>query len=88
MDTVYVTFSRPNVAAVKMTKGPFFLKAFAATIRQSICDEANTIVVYKYNFEVQPAPLAWMIAPIVSRIFRQETENRLSALKEFLESAS
>ena len=26
MDTVYVSFTRPSVAAVKMTRGPFFLR--------------------------------------------------------------
>ena len=34
METVYVSFDRPNVAAVKMTKGPAVLEAFAASIRQ------------------------------------------------------
>jgi hypothetical protein len=34
METQYVSFNRPKVAAVKMTKGPYMFKEFAAKILQ------------------------------------------------------
>ena len=35
METVYITYSPPRVAAVQMTRGPWFLKSFAAAPRIS-----------------------------------------------------
>ena len=86
MDTVYVSFNRPHVVAVKMTRGPFIFRSFAATIRQEILDTGSTRVTYKYNFDVQPRWLAFLIEPIVQRIFHRETRQRLLALKRFLEA--
>ena len=44
MDTEYVSFSRPSVAAVSMTRGPFFLHRFAASIRQKQLGDNLTLV--------------------------------------------
>ena len=38
METVYVSFDRPRVAAVKMTNGPAILETFAASLRQASAD--------------------------------------------------
>ena len=35
METVYVAFERPQVAAVRLTSGPPLFSAFAASIRQT-----------------------------------------------------
>ncbi len=86
MDTVYVTFDRPTVAAVKMTRGPFFFRSFAASIRQSRIDEQTTRVTYRYNFQLRPSSLAWFIGPFVWRTFDRETHARLAALKRYLEA--
>src|SRR5207245_11632921 len=34
MDAVYVSFDRPQIAAVKMVRGPRILERFAATLKQ------------------------------------------------------
>lgn len=85
MDTVYVSFARPTVAAVKMTRGPFLFHSFAATIRQEPIDDNTTRVTYRYNFKSQPRWLAFLVEPIISWVFHRETCRRLAALKHFLE---
>ena len=86
MDAVYVSFDRPNVATVKMVKGPGFLESFAATLRQERVAEKRTRVTYRYNFVTQPAWLRPIFNPICSLVFASEVRNRLRALKNFLET--
>ena len=85
METVYVTFARPAVAAVTMTRGPFFLRSFAASIRQNRVDDKTIRVTYRYNFKSRPRCLALLIEPIVQWVFQRETRRRLAALKYYLE---
>ena len=85
MDTEYVSFSRPIVAAVSMTRGPFFFRKFAASIRQKQLSANLTLVTYRYYFEVQPRFLSFVIQPIVNFVFKRETRKRLAALKSYLE---
>ena len=86
MDAVYVSFDRPNVAAVKMVKGPVFLDSFAATLRQERIGEKRTRVTYRYNFETRPAWLRPIMNMVCSLVFASEVRNRLKHLKRFLES--
>ena len=88
MDAVYVSFDRPNVAAVKMVKGPLILKSFAATLRQERIGENRTRVTYRYNFETRPALLKPLLNIVCSRFFASEVRNRLKHLKGFLEGAA
>ena len=85
MDTEYVSFKRPDVAAVKMTNGPFFLGRFAASIRHEPLGGNRCRVVYKYSFTAFPKWLGWGIEPIVGWVFQRETVRRLWALKDRLE---
>lgn len=85
MDTVYVSFNRPTVAAVKMIRGPFILASFAATLRQDRIGDGRTRVTYKYNFETRPSWLRWLLNPICSAFFAREVRTRLIHLKRFLE---
>lgn len=85
MDTVYVTFTRPTVAAVSMTRGPWFLRAFGASIRHDTISDGSVRVTYRYTFKACPRFLAFLIEPVVQLIFRRETSRRLSALKHFVE---
>lgn len=87
MEAEYVSFNRPHVAAVKMVRGPWILRAFAATLRQESIGEARTRVTYRYNFETRPRFLSWLLDPIARVLFSHEVRGRLRALKRFLESA-
>ena len=85
MDTIYVSFERPAVAAVKMVKGPMFLESFAATLRQEAIGAGRTRVTYRYNFETRPRILRAPLNVVCRWVFSREVRNRLKHLKEFLE---
>ena len=85
METVYVSFDRPKVAAVKMTKGPALLETFAATLRQEGIGAGITRVTYRFNFSTRPRWLRGIADPIAAALFRREVRERLKALKARLE---
>lgn len=88
METVYVSWLRPRVAAVKMTKGPVVLRSFAASLRQEPIRPGWTRVRYRTSLSTRPRWLAWLLEPLVSGWFRRETRRRLACLKKSLERAS
>jgi hypothetical protein len=85
METVYVSFDRPKVAAVKMTKGPAVLETFAASLRQESIGGGVTRVTYRFHFSTQPRWLRPLADPIAAALFRREVRGRLKALKSYLE---
>lgn len=88
METVYVSFDRPRVAAVKMTKGPAVLASFAASLLQEDIGAGVTRVRYRFNFSTRPRWLRMLADPIAAALFRREVRQRLVALKRHLERAS
>lgn len=86
METVYVSFDRPRVAAVAMTRGPWLLERFAASLRQTGLPSGGTRVVYRYSFRTRPAPLRRMLDPLAAALFARETRGRLRALRAHLEA--
>jgi hypothetical protein len=87
METVYVSFDRPKVAAVKMTKGPLVLETFAASLRQDEVAPGITRVTYRFNFQTRPRWLRPIADPIAAMLFAREVRGRLAALKHHLERA-
>jgi uncharacterized protein YndB with AHSA1/START domain len=87
METEYVAFDRPRVAAVRMTRGPWMFRSFAASIRQDPNSDGSTTVTYRFNFRVKPSWTAFLLRPLLNLIFARETRARLAALKRFLELA-
>jgi Polyketide cyclase / dehydrase and lipid transport len=85
METVYVSFERPSVAAVKMTRGPGVLDEFAASLRQEAVGPHQTRVTYRFKLAAHPRWLRFVLDPILFAIFAREVRIRLSALKRFLE---
>jgi hypothetical protein len=85
METEYVSFERPSVAAVRMTRGPWFFETFAASIRQRTRADGATRVTYRYNFRVRPRWLAPVLEPVLRAMFMRETRKRLAALEAVLE---
>ncbi|PHS03248.1 MAG: oligoketide cyclase [Blastopirellula sp.] len=83
LKTLYVTFSPPDVAAVKMLNRPLFFEAFAATIRHHDLDDGSSTIEYKYNFTARPALLRWILHPVMAAVFRWETRKRLRALRSW-----
>lgn len=83
MDTVYVSFKRPFVAAVNMMSGPYFLKSFAASIRPESVTNTSCRFTYRYNLSTSRF-LGDLTSPIVQFVFQRETSRRLVALNASL----
>ena len=86
METEYVAFAPPHVAAVRMTRGPRVLGAFAGTWRFVEVSPGWTRVTFRYHLRTRPRWLAWLLTPLIGRAFARDTERRLVALKSAAES--
>ena len=82
MEVVYVAYKRPEVAAVKMTRGPFFLASFAGTWRFTETGGGRTSVLFEYFYRLR-WPFA-IIRPFVDATFAREITERLEALDNFV----
>ena len=84
--TVYVSFEKGKVAAVKMLNRPPFFDSFAASIRHLKIDDNRSEVIYKVNFSAKPKWLRPILNPLMRAVFTWETRKRLRALKNFFQS--
>lgn len=53
METEYVTFNRPKVTAIKMTKGPYIFKSFLGSWTFKAIDDTQTEVIFLYTFTLR-----------------------------------
>ncbi len=90
METVYISFNRPRVAAVRMTRGPWFIADFAATIRHCPLETSGagtrSRVVYKFRITARPNWLRIIFDPLLRLMFQHETRKRLASLKQYIET--
>jgi hypothetical protein len=82
--TVYVSFRRGEVAAVKLIHRPPFFEAWAASIRHEPLGPNRSRILYTLSFSSRPRFLAWLLEPILELAFRIETRRRLRALRAAL----
>lgn len=85
METEYVSFNPPRATAVTMTRGPWFLSAFAGSWRFEEIEPGRTRVGFRYSLEASPRALAWLLNPLLARSFARDSRGRLRALKEAVE---
>lgn len=83
LKTVYVSFQRPRVAAVKMVNTPPFFRAWAASIRHEDIAPQLSRITYTFHFTVKPRVLAFVLDPLMERIFGWEVRKRLQALQAY-----
>ena len=88
METEYVSYAPPRVAAVKMTRGPAVISEFAGTWEFTGPVQGPTTITFRYHVRSRPRWLAWLLDPIVSRWFARETRTRLAALEAVLGRAT
>jgi hypothetical protein len=81
--TVYISFDRPKVAAVKMVNAPAFFRSWAASIRHEDISDQESRITYRFHFVTKPRILRFILDPIMERVFIWETRKRLRALKAF-----
>ena len=83
LKTVYVTFDRPWLAAVKMVNAPMFFETWAASIRHEDISNSESRLIYKFQFTARPKFFRFVLEPLMERVFVWETRKRLRALKAF-----
>lgn len=83
LKTVYVTFDRPTLAAVKMLNSPAFFQSWAASIHHEDISDRESRITYKFHFTTKPRLLQFILDPIIERVFLWETKKRLQALRAF-----
>ena len=81
METEYVSFVSPRIAAVKMTRGPWPIESFGGAWEFSPVGDGATRVVFRYQFRMRPRWLAWVLEPLARRWFSWETRKRVVALQ-------
>src|SRR5262245_5201636 len=61
LKTVYVSFDRPRVTAVKMINTPPFFQTWAASIRHQDIGDGTSQITYQFHFTVKPSWLAFIL---------------------------
>jgi hypothetical protein len=82
--TIYVTFQRPTLAAVKMVNAPAFFGTWGASIHHEDLSAHESRITYKFHFRAQPRLLGFILEPVMKTIFIWETKKRLRALRAYL----
>jgi hypothetical protein len=86
METVYISFDRPRVAAVKMTRGPWLVGEFAASISHTTLATADrSRVTYKFRITGRPNWARGIVDPLLRFVFQRQTRKRLESLKCYIE---
>jgi hypothetical protein len=83
LETEYITFNPPRIAAVKLINRPPFFKTFAATIRHRNLENGQSSIEYIFNFTARPSWLNFLLHPIMKLIFQWETRKRLRSLRNY-----
>src|SRR5947209_6838700 len=78
MTVRFVSFNRPDVVAMTMTEGPWFLEKFAGSWRFVPREDGQTEVIFRYVFETR---FRWLLNPIFAWVFRRDLRGRLRGLK-------
>lgn len=83
MITEYVTFNRPKVTAVKMTKGPYLFKSFLGSWTYKEIDLDKTEVIFLYSFSLRfPFNL---FSFFIKNNLQKNVKQRLKDLKKNIE---
>ncbi|MGL6097311.1 MAG: type II toxin-antitoxin system RatA family toxin [Fimbriiglobus sp.] len=86
METEYVSYNPPRVAAVRMTRGPWMIGLFAGSWRFTEMSPGKTRVGFRYGLRARPRCLSWAFTPVLVWVFACDTRRRLAALRAAVES--
>lgn len=79
METQYVWFNRPKVTAIKMTKGPYMFKEFAASWTFKEKSIGITTVTFMYSFTLR-MPFR-LVSFFIKKVMQKNVRQRLVDLK-------
>lgn len=86
MQTEYVSFNRPKVTAVKMTKGPFLFKTFLGSWTFKELKQGVTEVTFLYSFELR-FPFS-LLTNFIKQNLQNNVRQRLLDLKTCIEKST
>lgn len=86
MVTEYVTFNRPRVTAIKMTKGPYMLKSFLGSWTFKEVTKNKTEVIFLYSFSLR-FPFN-ILTNFIKKNLKTNVKQRLIDLKMNIENES
>jgi ribosome-associated toxin RatA of RatAB toxin-antitoxin module len=81
METEYVSYAPPRIAAVKMTRGPWLLQTFGGAWEFTPDTSGGTRISFRYQLKTRPRWLAWAMEPVARAWFSRETRLRVEALR-------
>jgi hypothetical protein len=81
METEYVSYAPPRIAAVRMTRGPWLLQTFGGAWEFTPDADGGTRISFRYQLKTRPRWLAWAVEPIARAWFSRETRLRVEALR-------
>lgn len=86
MVTEYVTYNRPKVTAIKMTKGPFMFKSFLGSWTFKDIPNDKTVVIFLYSFSLR-FPFN-ILTKFIKNNLQTNVKQRLIDLKVNIENES
>jgi ribosome-associated toxin RatA of RatAB toxin-antitoxin module len=86
MVTEYVTFNRPRVTAIKMTKGPYMFKSFLGSWTFKELTNDKTEVIFLYSFSLR-FPF-YLLSKFIKNNLQTNVKQRLIDLKNSIENES
>lgn len=84
LETEYVSFNRPKVTAIKMTKPSFMFRSFAGSWTYRELENKITEVVFLYSYELN-FPFN-IVSFIITKVLRKNVKQRLIDLKTHMEN--
>lgn len=85
MDVEFVQVDAPERAAIRMLRGPFFLRLFAGSWIFHERGTKATEAVFRYQLQIKSWALPWLLEPLASWYFRRAVAARLQGLKVYCE---
>ncbi|MGL4319048.1 MAG: SRPBCC family protein [Pseudomonas sp.] len=85
MEVEFVQVDAPQRAAIRMLRGPFFLRLFAGSWIFHERGAQETEVVFRYQLQIKRWALPWLVEPLAAWYFRRAVAARLQGLKVYCE---
>ncbi|OZG72190.1 hypothetical protein BTA51_17745 [Hahella sp. CCB-MM4] len=85
MEVVFVQVDPPTTAAIKMTKGPFFLQSFAGSWIFKPVGADSTEARFIYSIKAKKWALPFVVDKLAGWYFWRVIKSRLSGLKSYCE---
>ena len=87
METRYIAFHEPHIAAVVLINKPLFFHSFSASIKHEDNEQGSTAE-YTFQFRAKPKWMRRIIEPVMLAALKNETSKRLEALASFMSDSN